>query len=445
MKKFICVILTVIMLTVAASAVLGDVNSDGKVNNKDVVSLFRYVNGNKDAIKDETACDINADGKLNNKDVVYLFRSVNGIALPGSVFEEAVLYPCNEIEHVFDEDTLQRIIYMGMTAGRNVRHVCPGESFQFRLYSAMEPDIEISLKDVDLSISSGEEFCELTDNGVFKAKKEGDVTLIASLKANSGKKCGITIKIKEPDALDDIQWQGSGTFYDPFLINNVTDFLNLVEICKYENFKYDYTKGGHWFKQTADLDFDGVDYIPPEDFIYNYDGNGHKIKNVTVDGDTETSSGLFGRVRVAVIKNLTLENYTYKRNDTVSVEYVGSLASGEYSGLFYNCNAVNVDIEVMNNSRVLCVGGFVGHCSEASNFVNCSVSGSVKCDKGAGGFFGTGEGASWFSIFVNCTADVTVESTEGSSNGFCKAADKMTYFYNCQSTQKDVALDIYNR
>ena len=60
----------------------GDVNKDGKVNNKDVVALFRYVS-NKDASKvDVKACDCNGDGKENNKDVVHLFRYVSNSSLP---------------------------------------------------------------------------------------------------------------------------------------------------------------------------------------------------------------------------------------------------------------------------------------------------------------------------------------------------------------------------
>lgn len=52
----------------------GDCNKDGKVNNKDVVVLFRYVSvdGTYNVIY-----DFNEDGKVNNKDVVALFRSIN--------------------------------------------------------------------------------------------------------------------------------------------------------------------------------------------------------------------------------------------------------------------------------------------------------------------------------------------------------------------------------
>ena len=54
----------------------GDVNGDGLLNNKDVVSLFKYVSGG--GACDEFAVDVNNDGLENNKDVVALFKYVSG-------------------------------------------------------------------------------------------------------------------------------------------------------------------------------------------------------------------------------------------------------------------------------------------------------------------------------------------------------------------------------
>ncbi|MBO4423785.1 MAG: dockerin type I repeat-containing protein [Clostridia bacterium] len=54
----------------------GDVTGDGKLNNKDVVSLFRYVSSDSQD-GDLRVYDFNDDGKVNNKDVVALFRSVS--------------------------------------------------------------------------------------------------------------------------------------------------------------------------------------------------------------------------------------------------------------------------------------------------------------------------------------------------------------------------------
>ena len=55
MRKVISLLLAIVMtaavFAVAASAVLGDVNADGVINNKDVVALFKYASGNEGATK----------------------------------------------------------------------------------------------------------------------------------------------------------------------------------------------------------------------------------------------------------------------------------------------------------------------------------------------------------------------------------------------------------
>ncbi|MBQ7698996.1 MAG: hypothetical protein IJT49_01470 [Clostridia bacterium] len=54
----------------------GDCNKDGEVDNKDIVTLFRYVSGNEKE-EDETIYDYDQDGEVNNKDVTSLFRAVS--------------------------------------------------------------------------------------------------------------------------------------------------------------------------------------------------------------------------------------------------------------------------------------------------------------------------------------------------------------------------------
>ena len=55
----------------------GDINDDGDVDNKDIVTLFRYVSGG-DVDVVVPALDPNGDGSVDNKDIVTLFRYVSG-------------------------------------------------------------------------------------------------------------------------------------------------------------------------------------------------------------------------------------------------------------------------------------------------------------------------------------------------------------------------------
>ena len=53
----------------------GDINGDGKVNNKDYMTLRRYIKY-KDNEVVEAALDVNGDGKVNNKDYMTLRRYI---------------------------------------------------------------------------------------------------------------------------------------------------------------------------------------------------------------------------------------------------------------------------------------------------------------------------------------------------------------------------------
>ena len=55
----------------------GDINGDGDVDNKDVVTIFRYRSGDN-LFVNSIMLDTNGDGSLDNKDVVQLFRFCSG-------------------------------------------------------------------------------------------------------------------------------------------------------------------------------------------------------------------------------------------------------------------------------------------------------------------------------------------------------------------------------
>lgn len=51
----------------------GDINNDGKVNNKDLTRLFQYLSKWNVEVNAQ-ALDVNGDGKVNNKDLTRLFQ-----------------------------------------------------------------------------------------------------------------------------------------------------------------------------------------------------------------------------------------------------------------------------------------------------------------------------------------------------------------------------------
>lgn len=59
--------------------VIGDADNDGRISNRDVVKLFRYVSGDDKLYVKQRAGDVNQDGEINNKDVVLLFKLSSSI------------------------------------------------------------------------------------------------------------------------------------------------------------------------------------------------------------------------------------------------------------------------------------------------------------------------------------------------------------------------------
>lgn len=56
---------------------IGDVDSDGRINNRDLARLQQYLN-NWQITVDKNACDVNRDGNVNNRDLARLQQFLNG-------------------------------------------------------------------------------------------------------------------------------------------------------------------------------------------------------------------------------------------------------------------------------------------------------------------------------------------------------------------------------
>lgn len=106
MKKILSLIICALMIVLAAvpvfaktAGIAGDVNKDGGVDNKDVVSLFRRVSGGNVDV-DEIAADCNGDGTVDNKDVVILFRFTSGQDVEITYGPQEIVVPEVKITYV---------------------------------------------------------------------------------------------------------------------------------------------------------------------------------------------------------------------------------------------------------------------------------------------------------------------------------------------------------
>ena len=320
---------------------------------------------------------------------------------PAEVFEEAVLLPVDAPQRTLTADEKERLFRIYINIMRNYECVTPGECFQIWV-SCAEPDIKLSVNDVKFEIVSGSQFAELTDKGVFTAKAEGEVKIRVSLKSDPGLKAERTVTITVPEKVG--TWKGSGTFRDPYLIESVEDFEKIRDVSKYDS------KVCYWFKQTKDLDFSGILWKPFHWFTHKYDGGGHKITNVTVDSDRDSYyKSLFGYVQLAVIKNLTVEHFTLK-NDVTHCFDAGVLFGAGACSSFFNCTVRDAVVE-LTGSEAAVAGGFAGASVEPCVFAHCSTDAVCKATFEAGGFIGNIELDEMATIFYDCHATGTAEST----------------------------------
>lgn len=238
---------------------------------------------------------------------------------------------------------------------------------------------------------------------------------------------------------------GSGTQDDPWLISTAADLKALADILNsgnastYDAHGDDCGAGnfhGYYFKQTADIDLQGIENWEPIGyngstyFAGNYDGNGYIIRNAKstgkVDVDGYATAGIFGWVAFGSVSNLHIENVTFSAAGDGNYAYAGGLAGTVYASEITNCSVSNSKISstATYNSND-CAGGLAGY-FVGSTFSKCAANNnSVTSTSYSGGFVGEQdddyEGVD-ASKFVDCyVAGSTVNVSSPNSNGFSMA------------------------
>ena len=184
---------------------------------------------------------------------------------------------------------------------------------------------------------------------------------------------------------------GAGTQVDPYQISNFNDLVQLQATTG------DY---GAYFIQTADIDasasssldggagFSPIGKIGVQLFSGNYNGNGKKISNLTINRPAEDQIGLFGYTNNCTIVNVHLLNASIKGKDN----------TGGIAGLLWNGAIVSKSSFNGSLAGAYHVGGVAGdtEAPEANQLTNnieeCSVSGTVVGNDFVGGIIGLHRG-----------------------------------------------------
>jgi hypothetical protein len=188
---------------------------------------------------------------------------------------------------------------------------------------------------------------------------------------------------------------GSGTQEDPWRIKSLEDF---------NDFAADANYWAGFTRLETDVNLVGLTYstavIAPDTnssvnlfqgtaFTGVFDGNDHKIINMTIDGGTNDYLGLFGHIDYnGKVRNLGLED------SNVSGAYaVGGLIGDGWYGSVSNCSFIG---SVIGTWR--CVGGLMGS-NWYGSVSNCYSASSVSGFENVGGLVGN----HWNGSVSNCS------------------------------------------
>jgi len=203
----------------------------------------------------------------------------------------------------------------------------------------------------------------------FETKITADITLTAGWE-----KAGSVEPEPEPKPDD------KGTKENPYVLTTADDIIEFSDRVNHPEEEENAAYYKSWFRLDADIDMDGYDYMPAGqeiildsgETVYGFsgvfDGNGHKISNLTIEKNLERQKtyyvGFFGLTDRAIIKNLTLENINYDVKSYTEAEKT-AVSFGGVVGEASLTEFYNVSVSGILNTRLFpinpaCIGGIAG-------------------------------------------------------------------------------------
>ncbi len=213
---------------------------------------------------------------------------------------------------------------------------------------------------------------------------------------------------------------GKGTLDDPYQIAAVAELLHL------------FATAADWDKHfilTADVDligktFDKAPIAPDIDddtdefqgtpFSGVFDGNGHAIRNLTIDNSVSSDYlGLFGYLNNATIRNLRIENAHIVAGGILSY-YVGALAGYMNNTRVSGCSSSGLVSCDLSSLSTYSIGGLVGYAQCDSSPAVVSLEDSISTAQVEGSLFVGGlVGSQGYCGIVRCQTSGMVTGFQG--------------------------------
>ena len=264
------------------------------------------------------------------------------------------------------------------------------------------------------------------------ATREGETEQPVTLTPNNGV-YSLTLDASDYliSATVDIEWAGSGTETDPYIINSVGQMNILSARAAAGN-----TFEDKYFVLRADLTYNKEtenNFTPIKKFSGIFDGEGHTISGINVSTSGDYYNGLFAELYAGTVKNLTLKNSTFSGANAAGA-IAGNIAASPYMTAskvsITNC-FVDADVLVSASAESIAgAGGIVGNIGDGitmyvtGNVSKAKVSATAKRAYAGGvvGYKGTNRnGRVYDNLYLGDASYLTSTSTAtGEESGITK-------------------------
>jgi hypothetical protein len=250
-------------------------------------------------------------------------------------------------------------------------------------------------------------------------------------------------KVKDTSSLDISRthaycFVGSGTKEDPYLIRT------------YEDLKMIGSGEDEYYSLVADIDakLSGFENSGDEDNNPNtadeymgwqpkllrgvLNGNGHTIRNITINRPKTNPVGLFGYMMGAVVTCLKLESFKIDGSSQIG-SLAGDCRDSEVSEVFSNGSFV------AHNTESGKIGGLLGSCY-GCKIDRCLAGGFITGARYVGGFIGNSDS----SVITNCHAGTNISGPGnylkcvGGLLGYCEKSTVLNCFSNSGVNTRDI-------